>query len=62
MKNIKATVNGTILTLEVDLSKRGEKSASGKSLQVASTEGNISVEGYPDVKMGVNIYVPVSKA
>lgn len=56
MENVKATVKGSILTLEIDLSKRGPLSASGKNLLVASTKGNVPVEGHPDIKLGVNCY------
>lgn len=62
MNNIKATVAGNKLTLEIDLSQRGNKSASGKSISVASTEGNVAVEGHPEIKMGVNVYVGIPKA
>ena len=59
MNNIKATVSpdGNTLTLEIDLTKRNGLSSSGKSISIASTEGNVSVEGHPEVKMGINVYV-----
>lgn len=57
MENINMTVNGDILTITVDLSKRGAISASGKSVTVASTHGNIPVPG-TDIKAGINIYLP----
>ncbi len=56
MENVKASVSGTILTIEVDLSKRGAKSSTGKTVRVASTEGNLPVEGYPDIKFGLNVF------
>ena len=56
MVNVKQTVNGTKLVLEIDLSKTFGPSASGKSIQIASSEGNVSVEGYPEVKLGLNVY------
>lgn len=56
MENVKATVKGSILTLEVDLSKRGAKSSTGKTVRVASTEGNLPVDGYPDIKFGLNVF------
>lgn len=59
MKNIKQTLNGTILTLEIDLSKNFGQSGSGKSIIIASTEGNKTVDGTDDVKIGVNVYRPV---
>ncbi len=56
MENVKASVSGTILTIEVDLSKRGAKSSTGKTVRVASTEGNLPVDGYPDIKFGLNVF------
>jgi hypothetical protein len=56
MENVKLSVNGTTLTIEVDLAHRGEKSASGKTLRVASTCGNIEVPGFPTIKLGINAY------
>ena len=56
MRNIKTTIAGNILTIEVDLSAPSTVSSSGKSLVIASTEGNVSVEGKEEVKMGINIY------
>lgn len=58
MKNIKATINGTKLTLEVDLSQENGVSKSGKSISIASTEGNIPLPGAEDIKIGLNIYKP----
>ena len=60
MRNIKTNIAGNILTITVDLSIPGETSSSGKSLVIASTEGNVSVEGKPEVKMGINIYTKKS--
>jgi len=56
MENVKASVSGTILTIEVDLSKRGAKSSTGKTVRVASTEGNLPVDGHPDIKFGLNVF------
>jgi hypothetical protein len=56
VQNIEATVKGDILTLKIDLTKEFGKSSSGKSLIIASTEGNVSVEDREDIKMGINIY------
>jgi hypothetical protein len=49
-------VDGNILTIKVDLSKAFGLSSSGKNTIVASTEGNQSVPGREDVKIGLNIY------
>jgi ABC-type uncharacterized transport system YnjBCD ATPase subunit len=56
MKNIEMTVSGDILTIKVDLSKTFGKSSSGKSTIIASTEGNVSVPGRDEVKIGLNVY------
>ncbi|MHB1646392.1 MAG: hypothetical protein ACYCSW_07775 [bacterium] len=56
MKNIEMNVNGDVLTIKVDLSKTFGKSSSGKSTIIASKEGNVSVHGKEEVKIGLNIY------
>ena len=56
MKNVEMTVTGTTLTIKVDLSKEFGLSASKKSIIIASTEGNMSIEGAEDKKIGLNIY------
>ena len=55
MKNIEMEIKGNILTLKVDLSKEFGPSSSGKTIIVASTEGNVSAPGR-DEKIGLNIY------
>lgn len=55
MKNIEMTVEGTILTIKVDLSKEYGPSASGKSITIATTEGNQTVPGREE-KIGVNVF------
>lgn len=55
MKNIEMSVNGTTLTITVDLSKSFGPSSSGKSIIVASSEGNVSVPGREE-KIGLNVY------
>ena len=55
MKNIELTVEGEILIIKVDLSKNFGPSKSGKTIIVASTEGNVSVPER-DEKIGLNIY------
>ena len=55
MKNVELTVEGTMLTIKVDLSKEFGPSASGKTIIIASTEGNVSLPGR-DEKIGLNIY------
>jgi hypothetical protein len=55
MKNVEMTVDGDVLTLNIDLSKEFGPSKSGKTIIVASTEGNKSVPGRTE-KVGLNIY------
>jgi len=55
LKNVELKVEGNILTIKVDLSKEYGPSASGKTIIVASTEGNISVPER-DEKIGLNVY------
>lgn len=56
MKNVEMKLDGNILTIRVDLSKEFGLSSSGKSVIIASTEGNQSVEGKEEVKIGLNVY------
>jgi len=55
MKNVELKVEGNILTIKVDLSKEYGPSSSGKTIIVASTEGNISVPEREE-KIGLNVY------
>jgi hypothetical protein len=55
MKNVEMKVNGDILTITVDLSKEFGPSSSGKTIIIASTEGNVSVPE-SEVKVGLNVY------
>jgi hypothetical protein len=48
-------VEGNILTIKVDLSKEFGPSSSGKTIIIASTEGNVSVTDR-DEKVGLNVY------
>ena len=54
MKNIETKQEGNVLTIRVDLSKTFGPSASGKSIIIASTEGNQPVG--VGMFMGLNIY------
>lgn len=56
MKNVEMKVEGNILTIKIDLSKEYGPSASGKTIIVASTEGNITVDGHEKTKVGLNVY------
>lgn len=56
MKNCEMKLKGNILTITVDISKEFGKSASGKSIIIASTEGNVSIPDKEDIKIGLNVY------
>ncbi|MDR3540704.1 MAG: hypothetical protein P4L69_07000 [Desulfosporosinus sp.] len=56
MKNCEMKLDGNILTITVDISKEFGKSASGKSMIIASTEGNVSIPDKEEIKIGLNIY------
>jgi hypothetical protein len=56
MKNVEMLIDGNILTIKVDISKEFGPSTSGKSIVIASSEGNKAVPGKEDVKIGVNVY------
>jgi len=49
-------VEGDRLVITVDLSKEFGASKSGKSITIASTDGNVSVPGREEVRIGVNVY------
>jgi len=56
MKNIDMNIANDKLTIIVDLKKDFGKSKSGKSVIVASTEGNQSLAYKESMKLGLNIY------
>lgn len=56
MENVNMTVKGEKLIIEVDLKHRGGKSTSGKTTRIASTEGNMPVNGQNGVYIGLNVY------
>jgi len=56
-ENITASLDGTTLTLVIDLSKRLRPSGTGKNTVIATTSGNQSVVcGNDIVKLGINCY------
>jgi hypothetical protein len=55
MKNVEMTVEGTMLTIKVDLSKEFGPSSSGKTIIIASTEGNVTIPNREE-KIGLNVY------
>ena len=56
MKNVEMSLEGNILTIRVDLTKEFGPSASGKTIIISSTEGNVPIPGREDVKVGLNVY------
>ncbi len=56
MENVKFTRNGDKLTIEVYLKYRGAKSSTGKTVRVASTEGNVPCPDSPEIKIGLNVF------
>jgi hypothetical protein len=55
MKNVELKVEGNVLTIRVDLSKEFGPSSSGKTIIIASTEGNVSLPEREE-KVGLNVY------
>jgi hypothetical protein len=55
-KNVDMKINGDKLVITVDLSQDFGKSKSGKTTIIATTEGNVSLPGHEEIKMGLNIY------
>jgi hypothetical protein len=56
MKNVEMKVDDNILTIKVDLTKDFGPSASGKTIIIATTEGNVTVDGHEEAKVGLNVY------
>jgi hypothetical protein len=59
--NIVIRIEGDKLIIEVDLTQEHGLTGSGKSIKIASSEGNMSVPGREDVKIGLNVYKPRPK-
>ena len=55
MVNIEMEVNEGILTLRVDLTQSSGMSKSGKTITIASSQGNKKVPG-TDAVIGLNVY------
>jgi len=49
-------LEGDILTIKVDVTKEFGPSSSGKTIIIASTEGNISIPDKDEIKIGLNVY------
>ncbi len=55
MKNVDISVEGNTLTIKVDLTKEFGPSSSGKTIIIASTEGNYRLPGRGEF-VGLNVY------
>ncbi len=55
MKNVEMNVEGSVLTIRVDLSKEFGPSSTGKTIIIASTEGNVTIPDRQE-KIGLNVY------
>jgi ABC-type dipeptide/oligopeptide/nickel transport system ATPase component len=62
MENVLFDVQDGHLVIVVDLNQEIGESASGKSVIIATTGGNVSVPGYEQVKVGLNVYRPQQQA
>ena len=56
MKNVEMKLEENILTVKVDITKEFGPSASGKTIIIASTEGNIPIPEKDEIKIGLNVY------
>ena len=61
MLNIETKLTGKKFIITVDLSKEQGPSASGKSMVLASTQGNQPVGDSLGTKFGLNVYLPMSR-
>jgi hypothetical protein len=61
VKNIEMNVEGDKLIIIVDLNQEFGLSSSGKSITVASTEGNVAIPNREEIKIGLNVYKPKPK-
>lgn len=60
MKNIEMTKEENILTIKIDLSKEYGESKSGKTIIVATTQGNVNAPE-SDIKIGINCYKKIDE-
>jgi len=56
MRNVEVKTEHGKLVITVDLAQEQGPSSSGKSIIIATTEGNVDVPGAADVKFGLNVY------
>lgn len=58
MQNIAFQVHEGTLVITIDLNQELGTSASGKSVIIATTGGNVPVPGYENIKIGLNVFRP----
>ncbi len=56
MKNVEMKLEENILTIKVDITKEFGPSSSGKTIIIASSEGNIPIPEKDEIKIGLNVY------
>ncbi len=57
MINVVTSVKGDVLTITVNLKERHGPSASGKTISIASTQGNLRLSApHENVSIGLNVY------
>ena len=54
MKNVEVKIDGNKLNIEIDLTKDYGPSKSGKTIIIATTEGNKLIKD--DIRLGLNCY------
>jgi len=57
-KNVETEIQGSFLTIRVDLTKSFGETNSGKSYLIATTAGNIAIGNGRSEKMTVTVYRP----
>ena len=58
MENVNIKLENNKAIIEIDLTKELGPSASGKSVVIATTRGNVPIPGAETYKLGVNCYRP----
>lgn len=54
--SLAVSADGKKLTIEIDLTKEFGPSSSGKTILVASTQGNAEIPGRPGMRLGLNLF------
>jgi hypothetical protein len=60
MTNVKTSIKGSTLTIEVNLTERHGPSSSGKTEMIASSQGNVKLPPpHADISFGLNVYTKI---